>query len=672
MLKINRLQIKIVTEQGIYGIDEQFHEGLNFLASDDNTCGKSSVIEAIYYGLGFEEIIGGKGEKVLTSAYKTFIEDKGQKLDVVESRIYLEISNGLEVVTLYRTARDLIRDSKLVTVYYSSLDKINDETTLIEDMYVHMKNSATNVKGFHTFLEKFLHLELPLVPATDGKQRKLYLQLIFSCMFIEQKHGWGDIFSGIPVLGIKDSKKRVVEYVLGLDTINTEKKKEELKFEETRIKNEWEVEIKELKNAVNRETCSVSGVPVVPCEFTQISAKSIHIFKDENLLDIYIQGLKDECKKLDAIKPRVIDNFDELQRELEETEKNIEKFETDTCRLRNELSKETAAILVLNDNLEIIETDLQNNKDAAKLRKLGAEIGCKSFENVCPICNQPIADSLLPVVEETEVMSIDENIRHLEAQKVMLSYARESHYANKKTIDEKLQLLQGKIFSLRRLAKAIRNDIYSIDDNMSETIVYKRIDLLNRIEKLEMLQDFVEKKIDNLLSLGKAWKKLLDNKKKVPSKKFSRADYEKMEKLNTHFIENLRKYGYKSVANMDAIQISEESYLPVIEEFDMKFDSSASDNIRAIWAYTISLMQTSMDKHGNHPGVIIFDEPNQHSIIPEDMEEFFNSIISLGKSTQIIVGITVKDTDTKSEIEKLPTEQYRIIHIANKAFQKIQ
>ena len=94
-------------------------------------------------------------------------------------------------------------------------------------------------------------------------------------------------------------------------------------------------------------------------------------------------------------------------------------------------------------------------------------------------------------------------------------------------------------------------------------------------------------------------------------------------------------------------------------------------NIRAIWAYTIALMQTSMEKKGNHPGVIIFDEPNQHSIIPEDMEEFFNSLLDLGESTQIIVGITVKDTDTKSEIEKLPTELYHIIPIANKAFQKI-
>ena len=80
MIKINRLRIVIITDRGEYGFDERFNYGLNFLASDDNTCGKSSVIEAIYYGLGFEQIIGGVGEKVLTSAYKTFIEVEEEKL----------------------------------------------------------------------------------------------------------------------------------------------------------------------------------------------------------------------------------------------------------------------------------------------------------------------------------------------------------------------------------------------------------------------------------------------------------------------------------------------------------------------------------------------------------------------------------------------------------------
>ena len=55
--------------------------------------------------MGFEEIIGGKGEKVLTSAYKTYIEHEDKKLAVLEAKIYLQISNGYDIVTLYRAAK---------------------------------------------------------------------------------------------------------------------------------------------------------------------------------------------------------------------------------------------------------------------------------------------------------------------------------------------------------------------------------------------------------------------------------------------------------------------------------------------------------------------------------------------------------------------------------------
>ena len=66
-------------------------------------------------------------------------------------------------------------------------------------------------------------MELPLVRTSDGNERKLYLQMIFASMFIEQKHGWSDILSGMPVFGIRESKKRIVEYILGLDTLKHEK-----------------------------------------------------------------------------------------------------------------------------------------------------------------------------------------------------------------------------------------------------------------------------------------------------------------------------------------------------------------------------------------------------------------------------------------------------------------
>lgn len=226
MLRINRLRVEINTIKGVYGIDESFNDGLNFIASLENTCGKSSILAAIYYCLGFEQILGGSsgiGSKVLTSAFKTAIEDNGEPLTVTESGAYLEISNGNETVTIYRNIKSESKDNRLVTVYYGKYDSISNPETLFEDYYVNIQNSAVSEKGFHTFLEEFLHMDLPLVRASDGNERKLYLQVIFASMFIEQKHGWSDILSGMPVFGICESKKRIVEYILGLDTLKNEK-----------------------------------------------------------------------------------------------------------------------------------------------------------------------------------------------------------------------------------------------------------------------------------------------------------------------------------------------------------------------------------------------------------------------------------------------------------------
>lgn len=670
MLKIDRVRIEIQTEDGLYGVDEKFESGLNLLASEDNTCGKSSILEAIYYGLGFEEIVGGKGEKVLTSVYKTYIEHDDKKLAVLESKIYLQISNGNEVVTLYRVAKMQNRDSKLISVYHAEMDKIG-EAILIEDTYVHMPNSAVNNQGFHQFLEKFMHLELPKVPTTDGTQRKLYLQLIFSCMFIEQKHGWADLFSGMPILGIKDSKKRVLEFVMNLDTLSNEKKKEGLKSEETRIRREWELLVRDIINACTRETCDLVGIPIKPSVLTKIDLTGIHILKNKENIQDYIIKLKKEYSEIERIKPKVVDNFEDLQEELNETENDIVSYEADMKWLREHILQEKASIQVLNSNLEIINTDLRNNKDAARLRELGSELNCLTSKDICPVCHQHIPDSLLPVVEGINIMSIDENIRHLSAQKEMLEYAKESHIQNKKEMDEKLQVLQGKIFTLRRLAKALRSDLYAVDDNLSEALVYKKIELQTKIDHLEGLIKYVEKQKESFENLSNKWKTYLQSKKELPQNKFSVVDYKKIKLLRNNFVFNLENYNYKSVIDKTEISISEDNYLPVIEQFDMKFDSSASDNIRGIWAYTVALLQVSMSKGGNHPGVLIFDEPVQHSIVPNDMKKFLDSIVQLGKNCQTIIGITVKDSDTQKNIDMLEEDVCHLIKVKNKAFQKL-
>lgn len=141
-----------------------------------------------------------------------------------------------------------------------------------------------------------------------------------------------------------------------------------------------------------------------------------------------------------------------------------------------------------------------------------------------------------------------------------------------------------------------------------------------------------------------------------------------MKNFKNDFISNLRDFKYTSISNIGGIEISKDNYMPVIDKFDMKFDSSASDNIRAIWSYTLALLQTSKQYRGNHPGLIIFDEPTQHSIGADDAKAFFEKIVSLQGQCQIIIGITVNTEEIKSAIENMDDKDYKYIHIRNRAF----
>lgn len=672
MLRINRLRVEIKTanetQGGIYGFDEKFSDGLTFIASLSNTSGKSSVIEAIYYCLGFEEIIGGRNEKVLTSVYKSIIKDGEKDWNVLESGAYLEISNGNETITIYRSATLDGRDPRLVTVYYGSYATIGNHSTLPEDMYLHDGGAATNEKGFHAFLESFLHLQLPMVQ-TGGNDQKLYLQVIFSCLFIEQKHGWADIFSGMPYFGIKDAKKRVVEFILGLDTFKNEKERNRLREIKAEITSEWKSIYDDINRNAYRESCSVSGLSLQPKIMSDKDYDCIVIstVNGKNLEDA-ITELQAEHDSIKELKPRNIDNFELLNNELQAISETIETFEEKSVQCQSQIALSRSAIVQAEQSLEVVICDLRNNKDAAKLQAMGSTTGCKTSQNVCPTCNQKIEDSLLHLGMDIPIMSVEENIRHLEGQKSVLEFTRDSHKTNVEQLSLVKNDLQARLISLRRLAQTIRSDIYSTETEWSESVVHKLVEVETKIRNYKQLQSFISIKMQEIGQLSERWKKYRDDCAMLPKKAESDKDIEIVKALKNNFVNNLRNYKYKSAPNIDAVDISIETCLPSIDGFDMKFDSSASDNIRIIWSFTMALLQTSIEKNGNHPSLIIFDEPAQHSIITSDVESLIQSVLELSGSTQVIVGITLNNEELRNSIENLQDNKAAIILIEDRAF----
>lgn len=674
MLRINSIKAISKTESGNFGFDYLLTDGLNLISSNTNTRGKSSAILAIYYCLGFEEIIGGRGKKTLTSVYKTVVEDEEQITHtVLESEAWIEITNGVDVISIKRTAEMEGRNENLITVYHSSLDCTHNPETYVEDMYIHSANSTTSAKGFHAFLEKFIGLELPLVPSNDGAEYKLYMQLLFSVIFIEQKRGWADLFSAMPVLNIKDAKKRVLEYLLGLDTLNNEKKRAYLKLQEAEIIQRWSLLTNEVLALCIREDCQIHGLPMRPCILDDnfLDKLSISTISSSATIDNELAVLDKRRKELEFKTPKVIDNFEELQTELEKTEAAIFDLENEQSQNRATLLQEKAACTRLESNLQVIDADLRNNKDAQKLKRMGSDLGIESYIGRCPTCGQEIEDSLLPIQNCEHIMSIEENIRHLEAQKTMISFALDAHRKNVEVCETNLQSLSGRIFTLRRLAKTIRSDLFAVDESLSETIVYEKINLENRIQALAGLKEKVDIRVAEIQKLSSDWEKHLAEKKALPKTNFTQSDKEKVDTLEKNFKDYLRCFNYKSVSSYDSIQISRENYLPISEGFDMKFDSSASDNIRAIWSYTLALLKTSNEKNGNHPQIVIFDEPGQHSIVTNDMVSLFNEIIEMEGTKQVILGITLNDGEIKGAVESIDSEKIHVVDVGNHAFQRI-
>ena len=113
MLKINALKINLNTNKGLFGSPViPFYDGLNIIKGNNST-GKSTVFQSILYGLGLEELIGGKNEKTMQSVLKSEIlndvkitDSEGNETyeieaNVIESHILLEIS-GTKTVTIRR------------------------------------------------------------------------------------------------------------------------------------------------------------------------------------------------------------------------------------------------------------------------------------------------------------------------------------------------------------------------------------------------------------------------------------------------------------------------------------------------------------------------------------------------------------------------------------------
>lgn len=147
-MKINRLIIKVNASNRSFGLDLEFHDGLNLIRAE-NTSGKTTCMQAIVYCLGLEGALGPSRKLPLKSALTKYVKiDESNQLPVNDSDIYLEIENNNKKITIKRNASE--ENNNLVSVWDDYIFSENADANMC-DYYVRDPGSATKERGFHNF-----------------------------------------------------------------------------------------------------------------------------------------------------------------------------------------------------------------------------------------------------------------------------------------------------------------------------------------------------------------------------------------------------------------------------------------------------------------------------------------------------------------------------------------
>ena len=472
----------------------------------------------------------------------------------------------------------------------------------------------------------------------------------------------------VPYLGIAEVKKRVVEFILGLSTLANEKTRKKLKQEEDNIIRDWKQNCATIEQLANDTGIGIEKMPNEPT-LSGDEIGAIRLVKDNIDICSYIDALIDESNGLTNEEPRVnVENRAKVESELSCVQSDIEKKEIALEELRSNRKIAKLRLDRTKESLEIIQTDLLNNKEVKRLRELGAEQGINDFDNICPTCGQKINDSFL---NDKTVMSIEENIIHLQNQEILFLFTEQAQQKAIDNLDNTIQCLENEIRNLKQLYCVLRDDIIKVKDDYSYAMTYKKVKLDLDIENLNKVFNRIQDNISKFSDLSNRWKNLLDEKSKIGDKNIGREDDKTLDALGSEFVKLLEDFGYKSTHHFNLIKISRDTFLPTINGFDMRYDSSASDELRNVWAFSLALMKTAQSYSGNHPGIIIFDEPKQQSVIDESFSVLCDKLITNGKNSQIIMGVTAFDDGVKKVINGLDKNEFTLIGIGKRAFKEL-
>jgi hypothetical protein len=603
-LELVKLSIVVNTFQSkTFRADINFSKGLNVIRAD-NTSGKSTCVNAIAYALGLESILGPLKKKPFPRSLYDVINDNKKNnnvFNVSSSSVSLEIKNRFgEIAKLTRAIKD---PNNFITI---------EENDNLQDYFLKSSGTVGSAKsslGFHNWLEEFMDWKLPLVPNLTGTTTKLYLETIFPLFFIEQKRGWSEIQANVPVnYGIRNVKKTAIEYVLNISNFENENKLNQYRSRLDNLEEQWNFNIKSIESL---------------CDTFDFSSSKFESLTNQNFpINYYMIGVNANILLTEA-KISLENHLSEISDE----DSNVE-FENEISNQRNILRsllddindleyKKDELKIVLHDSKnksEILNSDLEKYKQLDLLTKLGSKHNIGVTLDECPICHNQLSDFLhiSHKKSKSNPMTLEQNIIFIKDQYNFMKNIIKKHSSQISELQNQLNIKKSLLNEEEIKFNKLESDYSELFGNIHHNI-RKKIELENKIEKIDQFIVKVKNYENNLKKIQGKWETVNTSYIILKQRMESSDSTNIIDQLEEIMKNNLDLFGF-SESSVDEISISKSTLRPEQNGYDIIAETSASDYIRTIWAYTLALLELGSDENFeiNHGGFVVFDEPRQH------------------------------------------------------------
>lgn len=650
-MRIRALDILVTTSEGPFGVRLELPVGLVVLQAD-NTRGKSTCLQAIAFALGMEGMLGPSRDVPLPHAVTDVLESDGTQLPVVHSVVTLEVENAAgEIVTIARTAKGE-RRPELITVWPGAMLTGKDANVVSRDYYVRVPGGATSESGFHRYLAGFLGWELPLVPSFSGGDVPLYPEVLFPLFYVEQKKGWAAIEGRFPThFRVREPSRRAVEFVLALDARDLESQRANLRAQLERIRRKWKETLSLADSIAKSGGAILEGVPSQPDPtWRERVAPRVLVSVGDSWISIeeIIERLREELGEAESIAVApVSQEVGRLSVDLRVLEEGLRAQEFAITGELTLLANERAELEGANRRLAVIDEDIGRNKDARRLQSLGGRPQLRALSGSCPTCHQSLSEPLAPLAERGEAnpMSLDENIAFLQEQREIFIYAAAHASQAIDTRERRLQALRTAAAETRARVRSTKRTLTDDARLPSRAEFERRIAIASRVDVLSNVRRRVDEILSDLTPLVDEFVRYQAELQQLPSADRTQQDSSKLRLLAKSFASQLQAYSLESLPASE-VTISPDSFRVVHGDFDLQFDLSASDAIRAAWAYRVALLEVAREAPTNHLGVLMLDEPRQQDASAASFRALLRRLGEANKAAQQVIVATSEPLDS--------------------------